>query len=224
MEDTQKSIYDRTATAFASKADRLIDSGRYRRGDLFVAAAVLSVPAHGDILDYGCGPGRISALLARSGFCVRGIDPSAEMIAAASQQHLEGLQVEFQCCRNIADQPSAAFDAVVCSSVIEYVVEPEKLLGEFRRVLRPDGVLIISFANRRSISRKLFEHRNLHLPDQKHLWNAREFNRLLKKTGFVPAGAHTYFESFLDRLSPLAIFSQSQFVGALGLVVARSTI
>lgn len=215
-------IYDRTATAFAARIDQLIDSGRYRRGNLFLSAALASVPSQGNILDYGCGPGRISALLARNGFRVRGIDPSAGMIAVAMQQNPAGLQLEFQCCQTIAGQPGGFFDAVVCSSVIEYVVDPGLLLGEFHRVLRPGGALMISFANSRSISRAFFQRRNLHLPDQKHLWNAREFNQLLMNNNFVPTHSPRYFESAFDRLPPLALLSYSQFVGTLGIVVAVS--
>jgi 2-polyprenyl-3-methyl-5-hydroxy-6-metoxy-1,4-benzoquinol methylase len=215
-----RTVYDRTATTFASHIDRLINTGRYRRGNLFLSSALTSVSPNGNILDYGCGPGRISLLLARRGFRVRGIDPSPEMIAVAKQQFLDGLQVEFQCRPTIADQPTGFFDAITCSSVIEYVPDPEHLLRECLRVLRYNGVLIISFANRCSVSRALFQHRNLHLPDQKHLWDAHEFHQLLIGSGFRPMGKPRYFESLCDRLAPLTYVSRLQFVGTLGLFVA----
>src|SRR5271165_2264405 len=92
------SLFNETAAEFAYRADRQIDSGRYWRGDLFLAAALSSIRSKGYILDYGCGPGRISALLARRGFRVLGLDPSPAMIAIARQQPLDALQVEFQLC------------------------------------------------------------------------------------------------------------------------------
>jgi SAM-dependent methyltransferase len=203
------------------KVDRLIDAGNYRRGELFLKAAVASVPPNGDILDYGCGPGRISALLARCGFRVRGIDPSTAMIAAARQQSLDGVHVEFQSCQVSAAFPSGSYDAIVCSSVIEYVPDPDRFLQQFHAALRPQGILIISFANRRSFSRTMFQRRNLHLQDQKHLWVWEEFRDLLSRNGFQSAPKPQYFESVCDRLGPLSSLSASAHVGALGLVVAR---
>jgi SAM-dependent methyltransferase len=217
-----RTIYDRTAAEFASRVDRLIDTGRYRRGQLFLEAASATVPSGGTILDYGCGPGRISALLARRGFRVRGFDPSAAMIAAAREQPLEGAQVEFQCLQTVGSLslPPGCCDAVVCSSVLEYVPEPVDLLLEFHGALRPAGTLIISFANRRSLSRAVFQRRNLHLPDQKHLWTWREFRRLLAEAQFQPVREPRYFESALDRFG-FGFLSASAWTGTLGLVVAR---
>jgi SAM-dependent methyltransferase len=40
------------------------------------------------------------------------------------------------------------FDAVVCFEAIEHVADPSCVLDEFRRVLRPEGVLLISSPNR----------------------------------------------------------------------------
>jgi SAM-dependent methyltransferase len=41
-----------------------------------------------------------------------------------------------------------AFDLIVCFEVIEHILEQEQALAEFRRVLCPDGVLIVSSPNR----------------------------------------------------------------------------
>ena len=217
----KSTLFDLTANDFASSVDRQIDSGRYRRGGLFLAAAKRSVPSGGYILDYGCGPGRISALLGRQGFRVLGIDPSPEMISVAKKQHVESLPVEFRVFgTRPLDTAEATFDAIVCSSVIEYEVRPEQLLSRFLSALKPSGVLIISFANSRSISRALFQRRNLHLDAQQHTWSWSQFRKLLEDGGFNPIQDPVYFESFFDRISPLCFLSSWQYTGALGLVVA----
>jgi SAM-dependent methyltransferase len=218
--EARPTIYDQTAAAFASGVDRQISAGRYRRGELFLAAALSAVPRGGNILDYGCGPGRISALLAQNGYRVRGVDPSPAMIGAAERQPLNGLPVEFQVIHGQLDLPPAFFDAIVCSSVIEYVLDAEKLLKQFSAALRPSGVLIISYANRLSLQRKLLQHRNLHLPDQKHLWSWPEFRQILLRCGFRTTSKPLFFESLFDRLSPLGFLSRSHFVGNLGLITS----
>ena len=44
-------VFDQTAADFTAKVDKQIASGRYQRGNLFLAAAESSVPAQGQITD-----------------------------------------------------------------------------------------------------------------------------------------------------------------------------
>ncbi|WP_318566911.1 class I SAM-dependent methyltransferase [Salinigranum marinum] len=44
--------------------------------------------------------------------------------------------------------PDAAFDAVCCALSVQYLEFPGRVFAEFRRVLAPDGVLVVSFSNR----------------------------------------------------------------------------
>lgn len=44
--------------------------------------------------------------------------------------------------------PDGSFDCVLCTASIEYLVRPAAVLDEARRVLRPGGVLAISFSDR----------------------------------------------------------------------------
>jgi len=84
MEDLT-GLFDRVSSEAAETWDKQIEAGRYVRGEMFLNAAKSSVSPGGYILDYGCGPGRISALLARNGFRVLGRDPSPGMLAMAKR-------------------------------------------------------------------------------------------------------------------------------------------
>jgi 2-polyprenyl-3-methyl-5-hydroxy-6-metoxy-1,4-benzoquinol methylase len=217
-------VFDETAVGFGRAIDRGVQKGRYLRGELFVAAAVDRIEPKSFILDYGCGPGRISLMLARKGFRVLALDPSPVMIATARQQPLDTLDIEFGVCpATPGDLPQVPYEAIVCSSVIEYVPEPEQLLRWFSAALRPSGLLIISFANARSIWGAWCRWRRTSAfrTAQRHIWSWPRFRRLLERGGFAPEGRPVYFESPLDRIGDLGAVVDSPLGGTLGLVVAR---
>ena len=100
------------------------------------------------VLDAGCGSGYGSELLHRGGAAeVVAVDVSPEVIEAVAANAADGVVCE------VADiaalpYPEASFDLVVCFEAIEHVEEPDAVLDQFARVLRPDGLLVISSPNR----------------------------------------------------------------------------
>jgi 2-polyprenyl-6-hydroxyphenyl methylase/3-demethylubiquinone-9 3-methyltransferase len=219
------SLFSRTASGFVAGVDKQIKEGKYIRGELFARAAKRFVSPGARILDYGCGPGRVALLLARSGFRVQGVDPAPGMLKEATAQHLTGLDIGFALIpEDGSSLPEAGFDAVVCSSVIEYVPSACHLLDAFRRTLRPDGILILSFANRVSLWRK---YANRHYPQtphlalQKHVWTFSRARSELRRAGFTVLNGPTYFESPFDEKFSCGWLSRLAVIGTLGLVVAR---
>jgi SAM-dependent methyltransferase len=99
------------------------------------------------ILDYGCGYGRIMALLHQHGFTnLTGVDASRGMIA---QARLRNPEFEFL----ILDAPprliatTASFDVVMLFAVLCCMPGDDAqrtLIAELRRVLKPGGLLYIS--------------------------------------------------------------------------------
>ena len=49
--------------------------------------------------------------------------------------------------------PDASFDRIICTEVLEHVVDPEALLESIARLLRPDGVAVLTAPNDPLISR-----------------------------------------------------------------------
>jgi SAM-dependent methyltransferase len=100
------------------------------------------------VLDAGCGAGYGSAMLSAAGAdAVTGVDRAQAVLEVAQQGAPENVRFEVA---DVASLPFAAasFDAVVCFEVIEHVEDRDAVLDELRRVLAPDGLLIISSPNR----------------------------------------------------------------------------
>ena len=99
-------------------------------------------------LDAGCGAAYGSRMLADAGASeVVGIDKDERVIAAMAPTMPAGVRLDVG---DVTALPYEAgeFDLVVCFEMIEHVAEPERVLDELRRVLRPGGLLVISTPNR----------------------------------------------------------------------------
>jgi SAM-dependent methyltransferase len=96
------------------------------------------------VLDAGCGVGYGSAYLGDTARSVVGVDVSGEAIDYARARYGGG-HVEFAVGDlQQLERPDAEFDAVVAFEVIEHLPHPERFVAEARRVLKPDGVLVVS--------------------------------------------------------------------------------
>lgn len=96
-------------------------------------------------LDAACGEGYGSALLAKSAASVEGVDISEQAVVHARQRYGDISNLGFQ----LADCTTLPFgddefDRVVSFETLEHLEAHDQLLAEFRRVLKPDGFLILS--------------------------------------------------------------------------------
>jgi len=97
-----------------------------------------------DVLDAGCGVGYGSAILAAVARRVVGIDRSEEAIAYARRRYSRP-DIEFAVDDLLElGQPDDAFDVVCAFESIEHLPDPDAHLGHVVRVLRHDGVYIVS--------------------------------------------------------------------------------
>jgi SAM-dependent methyltransferase len=105
------------------------------RRSLRAALAAAPPQAHGRLLDVGCG-GQRYRLLFRNVDAYLGVDlPSNSADNRNLDAFADGLHLPF---------PTAAFDTVLCTEVLEHVPEPLVLLTEVARVLCPGGLLILT--------------------------------------------------------------------------------
>lgn len=97
------------------------------------------------ILDVGCGDGRHCVLIEKNGGKALGIDLSQGMLKEAHTYYPQG---DFQCmdmCNLLFDDNT--FDGIWSSGSIYHVPKSEvrNVIKEFRRVLKPNGVVAINF-------------------------------------------------------------------------------
>jgi ubiquinone/menaquinone biosynthesis C-methylase UbiE len=109
------------------------------------------------VLDFGGGTGAISSTLARQGFQMTVCDVSEGMLTAGkelySSQGIDWVLLPKEWKRlPFADRQ---FEAVIASSVFEYLDDVKNVLAECGRVLRPAGKLIFSVPNPRNPMRRL---------------------------------------------------------------------
>ena len=102
-----------------------------------------------EVLDVACGTGYGSALLARQARHVVGADISDETIEHARVFYAAMTNLAFRQADCAAlPFPDANFDAVVCFETIEHIDAQATFLDEVRRVLRPEGFLVLSSPNK----------------------------------------------------------------------------
>jgi len=105
-----------------------------------------------DVLDCACGEGYGSRILADAADRVTGVDIDRTTIEHARRRYAAG-RLEFECASAL-DLPfdENRFDAVVSFETLEHLAEHEELMAEFRRVLKPDGFLLISSPDKKTYS------------------------------------------------------------------------
>lgn len=156
MPDMPPMDYDEIAEAYAAGVDDAPYNALYERP---ATLALLPDVAGLHILDAGCGSGFYAEELAKRGAHVTGIDGSAQMVRHA-EKRLAALGLlapsatdrsSGTACLRTADltQPlrflrDASVDGVLSPLVMHYLKDWAPTLAEFRRVLKPEGWLLLS--------------------------------------------------------------------------------
>lgn len=104
------------------------------------------------ILDVGCGGGLLSNFLAEQGHTVTGIDLSAPSLQVAKERdktqrvdyiRADALNLPFE---------QESFDVVCAMDILEHVAQPEQLIAQASRVLKPGGLFFFHTFNRNLLS------------------------------------------------------------------------
>jgi len=211
--------WDAFFSEFYLRAYAHADADAQAEVQALAAAELAGTPAGGDVLDAPCGFGRHSIPLARAGFRVTGADRAAPLIEEARRRS----QGERWPKWAVADYrelpvPDAGFDLVVnLFSSLGYLGDEQdtRALAEFRRVLRPDGRLVIETMHRDALVAN-FTEQDWHLLGEGKL--------LLEQRTFDPAAGVAQMTQTLvpsngareSRTMSLRVYTATELVAMLG--------
>lgn len=126
-------IYDRRWNSYISRTLSFLDKWS-------------NLPSAATVLDVACGTGEFERLILAKhpGQRMVGVDISEKMVEIARQKLQPYPNVAFQIA-SVADLPfeAAHFDTVVSANAFHYFDSPTIALAEMKRVLKPDGRVII---------------------------------------------------------------------------------
>jgi len=121
------------------------DANESRR-QAWLAALLSRVPKGHRILDAGAGELRNKCLCAHLDYVSQDFDQytGGGDGKGLQKSNWDTSRVDIICDITAIPEPDASFDAVLCSEVLEHLPDPPKAIGEFARLLKPGGRLILT--------------------------------------------------------------------------------
>ena len=188
---------NRVRDEFTRQAETFSASAAITDGALterFVTA--LGEAAKGSVLDVACGPGILSAAIAKNARDVVAFDLTPEMLKKAAQRCAGLANVGFR-EGNAAEMPfaDASFDAVVTRLSVHHFDRPGRVMSEIFRVLRPGGRFVVAdvIASEEPAEAELMNAIEI-LRDPSHvrMLPGSELSSLITDAGFVIESASTW--------------------------------
>ena len=157
------------------------------------AAAVYLSYGVGNVLDVGCGDGRLLRTFAALGVPAArlfGVELDARA-AEAGRSH--GFHIELKRFEDV-DFPDGFFQLILLQQVIEHVPDPRGMIEKLSRLLAPGGAAILETPNTVSWDHSLFKNRywgGYHIPRHFFLFNKRSLRVLLERAGLSVANVRS---------------------------------
>ncbi|MFA6331771.1 MAG: methyltransferase domain-containing protein [Methanoregula sp.] len=207
-EEKIRTHYDSVAGTY----DHHYDHPRGRNYHTHISSYLIrALPEKGDLLDIGCGTGLFVEKYIRNGGTAVGLDISRKMVERA----------RFRCAGcNFAEGNGNAlpfrdnsFDAISSLLVFSYVKEPEAMLSEAYRVMRPGGSIAILTLGKKLLTKGIpllyqisekMQVRHVVMKDfGEHYYDEEEMHRLFADAGFTGVDVKWCSFAHIDMIDPL---------------------
>ncbi|HXT84036.1 MAG TPA: class I SAM-dependent methyltransferase [Verrucomicrobiae bacterium] len=118
-----------------------------------------------DLLDIGCGTGNFIASLDKSKYNAVGIERDKTEYQIAKEKNITVY------CSDILRQnfEDRKFDVITLWHVVEHIPEPHKLLKKIRKLLKKDGIVILTTPNSDALGFKIAKEKWFHLDAPRHI-------------------------------------------------------
>jgi len=136
-----------------------------------------TLPKDARILEVGCSSGPLLTELRQAGFLhIWGVDISGTAVALARERGFDQVRQ--------ADAASTGFDAgmfdvVIASDILEHIGDDRAAIGEWRRILKPQGTLIL-FVPAHPFLWTAYDEENEHLRRYRRL----QIRKIIESNGF----------------------------------------
>ena len=162
---------------------------------------------NGRLLDIGCNLGLFVKAALKAGYQAEGVELNSE--CAEYARNTTGVTV-YEGLLEKANFLADSFDVVTLFDVLEHVKQPMVLLMEIRRILRPDGILVLQMPNIRSLMATLMHNQWPWLcpPDHVFHFTPHSLRNILAKSGFLVEVQLTWEPASDFAASLVAMFSK----------------
>lgn len=159
-------------------------------------------PPGGKVLDVGTAGGAFLDAAKQYGYDAYGMEPSADLVARGKAR---GLQIEQGTIESHGFSPGE-FDMVCLWDVIEHLPDPKSALTELKKLLKPDGILLINFPDIGTWQARLAGKRfwwiiSVHL----HHFTRKSIRNICSRTGFEAFHFQRYWQTlefgYLERMA-----------------------
>lgn len=154
------------------------------------------------VCDIACGEGYGSALLASYADDVVGVDIDSNVISNANEKYKNRSNLSYIQSNALKTSfKDNSFDVIVSFETLEHLNEHNQLLDEFKRILKDDGLLIVSTPDKDVYSEIDKEHNQYHVKELTHT----EFNDLISsKFQFNKTyGQQFQLNSVIEKINPV---------------------
>lgn len=173
-----------------------------KRVDFITGAISQFAPSGAAVLDIGCGNGIISKAIAALGYKVTAIDVSEKTIRQARESNNHpNIQYKVVAAGELRAAPSA-YDAVVCSEVLEHLHDPSALLRIIHESLSPQGICVVTVPNGFG-PREIFVTKPVQYLLQRNNGLSRTLHRIKTALGYTG----TTIQSSADDLTHVRFFT-----------------
>jgi ubiquinone/menaquinone biosynthesis C-methylase UbiE len=181
-------VCDQRLRDITEKSGELVSQEQYQRIlDRYIWSTGFCTKA--DVLEIACGTGQGVSLLRPTANSLTLLDASAGNVADLKAEFGEEVQVHHGSAEQLP-YAERSFDAVLMLECLYFFDDPAKALAEARRVLKPEGVLLVAVNNKdiydftpHPMGRIYFGVPDLHTMLQRAGFTSRVFGNCPIKTG-----------------------------------------